>query len=151
MFKHIWKLMLAALFVASGCERAPVDQPPEKKTTPDKVTSDDVRRDAGQAAKTAAQYSQQTKDEFQKKLDKRLKEMDADIVRLREKGRDLKGEAKSNWEKKVAALETKRDAVRAKLAEFGQSSAEAWKDVQKGAQSAWDELDKAFQDASREF
>ena len=51
----------------------------------------------------------------------------------------------------MADLETKRDAARAKLTEVGQSSAEAWKDVQQGAQSAWDELDKAFQDASNEF
>ena len=51
----------------------------------------------------------------------------------------------------MAELETKRDAAHAKLAEVGHSSAEAWKDVQKGAQSAWDELDKAFHDASREF
>jgi hypothetical protein len=33
----------------------------------------------------------------------------------------------------------------------GHSSAEAWKDVQKGAASAWDELDKAFRDASKEY
>ncbi len=51
----------------------------------------------------------------------------------------------------MAELETKRDAARAKLTEVSQSSAEAWKDVQKGAQSAWDEVDKAFRDASQEF
>ena len=38
-----------------------------------------------------------------------------------------------------------------KLAEVGHSSAEAWRDIQKGAQSAWDELDKAVHDASSEF
>jgi hypothetical protein len=27
----------------------------------------------------------------------------------------------------------------------------AWKDVQKGAQSAYDDLDKAFRDAAKEF
>ena len=51
----------------------------------------------------------------------------------------------------MVELEIKRDAARAKLAEVSQSSAEAWKDVQKGAQSAWDELDKAFRDASEKF
>ena len=118
---------------------------------PKKVTSEDVRRDAGQAVNTAAEFSQQTKEEFQKNLDARLKELDAEIAKLREKGRDLKDQAKANWDRKMADLETKRDAARAKLAEVGHSSAEAWKDVQKGAQSAWDELDKAFHDASREF
>jgi DNA anti-recombination protein RmuC len=138
-------LMLAGLLTASGCERKPADR------TPGKVTSEDVRRDAGQAVNTAAEYSQQTKEEFQKSLDARLKELDAEIVKLREKGRDLKDEAKVNWDRKMADLETKRDAARAKLAEVGRSSADAWKDVQKGAQSAWDELDKAFHDASQEF
>ena len=145
MVRFCMMLMLVGLLAAIGCERKPADR------TPGKVTSEDVRRDAGQAVETAAEFSQQTKEEFQKKLDARLKELDAEIAKLREKGRDLKDEAKANWDQKMADLETKRDAARAKLAEVGQSSAEAWKDVQKGAQSAWDELDKAFRDASNEF
>jgi LPS O-antigen subunit length determinant protein (WzzB/FepE family) len=145
MSRSVWILMLAVLFAAQGCEQKPTDQ------TPGKVTSEDVRRDAGQAVNTAVEYSQQTKEEFQKKLDTQLNELDAKIAKLREKGRDLKDEAKANWDRKMAELETKRDAARAKLAEVGHSSAEAWKDVQKGAQSAWDELDKAFRDASQEF
>ena len=145
MSRFVWMLMLAGLFAYSGCEQKPADR------TPGKVTSEDVRRDAGQAATTAAEYSQQTKEEFQKNLDARLNELDAKIAKLREKGRDLKDEAKVNWDRKMTELETKRDAARAKLNEVGRSSAEAWKDVQKGAQSAWDELDKSFREASREF
>jgi len=138
-------LMLASLLVVLGCEQTPVDR------TPAKVTSEDVRRDADQAAVTAGEFSQQTKADFQQKLDAQLKQSDAEIARLREQGSELKDEAKVNWERKMANLETKRDAARAKLAEIGASSAEAWKDVQKGAQSAWDELDQAFRDASQEF
>jgi TolA-binding protein len=138
-------LMLAGLFSALGCEQKPADR------TPGKVTSEDVRHDAGQAVKTAAEYSQQTKKEFQKNLEARLNELDAKIAKLREKGRNLKDKAKANWDQKMAELETKRKAASAKLAEVGHSSAEAWKDVQKGAQSAWDDLDKAFRDAAKEF
>ena len=145
MSRLVWMLMLAGLLTASACERKPTGR------TPGKVTSEDVRRDAGQAVDTAAEFSQQTKEEFQKNLDARLKNMDAEIAKLREKGRDLKDKAKADWDQKMAELETKREAASAKLAEVGHSSAEAWKDVQQGAQSAWDELDKAFRDASREF
>ncbi len=145
MIRGLYVATLAGFVAVMGCEQRSADQ------TPGKVTSEDVRRDAGEAAKTAADYSQQTKDEFQKRLDARLKELDAEIAQLREKGSDLKDDAKVNWDRKMADLETKRDAARTKLAEVGHSSAEAWKDVQKGAQSAWDELDKAFRDASREF
>ncbi len=145
MARSVWILMLALLFAAQGCERNPADR------TPGKVTPEDVRRDAGQAVETAAEYSQQTKEEFQKKLEAQLNELDAKIAKLREKGRYLKDEAKVKWDQKMADLEKKREAARAKLAEVGHSSAEAWKDVQKGAKSAWDELDKAFREASREF
>jgi len=52
--------------------------------------------------------------------------LETEIAKLQEKGRDLKEDAKANWDQKMADLETKRDAARAKLAEVGQSSAEAW-------------------------
>ena len=145
MLREICVVMLAGFIAVMGCQRNPADR------TPGTVTSEDVRRDAGQAVDTAVEFSRKTKEEFQKNLADRLQEMDAEIAKLREKGRDLKDEAKTKWDQKLADLETKRDTARAKLAEVGQSSAEAWKDVQNGAQSAWDELDKAFREASREF
>ena len=145
MARFAWMLMLAVLFAALGCERNPADR------TRGKVTPEDVRRDAGQAVNTAAEYSQQTKEEFQKKLEIQLTELDAKIAKLHEKGSDLKGEAKVKWDQKMADLKKKQEAARAELTEVGHSSAEAWKDVQKGATSAWDELDKSFRDASKEF
>jgi TolA-binding protein len=145
MSRFAWVLMMVVLFAALGCEQKSADR------TPGKVTSEDVRRDAGQAVNTAAEYSRQTMEDFQKKLEAQLDDLDAKIEKLREKGRDLNGEARANWDRKMVDLEKKREAARDKLAEVGHSSAEAWKDVQKGAQSAWDELDKAFHDASGEF
>jgi TolA-binding protein len=145
MVRSFYVVILAGFVALPGCEQKPSDR------APGKVTSDDVRRDAGQAVNTAAEFSKQTKEEFQKSLENRLKELDAQIAKLREKGRDLKDDAKVNFDRKMADLEAKRDAASAKLAEVGHSTAEAWKDVQKGAQSAWDELDKAVRDASHEF
>lgn len=145
MMRCFMGLMMAGLLAVLGC-----GQKPAEPTLP-KVTSDDVRRDVGQAINTAAEFSQQTKDEFQKKLEARLQEVDAEYAKLREQGRDLKDEAKIRWDEKMADLETKRDAARVKLAEVGNSTAEAWKDVQQGAESAWKELDKSFREAASEF
>jgi TolA-binding protein len=145
MSRLVWILMLAGLFAALGCEQKP-DDPTAKK-----VTSEDVRRDAGQAAGTAVEYSQQSKEEFQKKLDAQLKELDGKIAALRAQGRNLKDKAKTDWDQKMAELQTKREAASAKLTEAGHASAEAWKDVKKGAQSAYDDLDRAFRNASQEF
>ena len=138
-------LMLAGSLMVCGCDQKAADP------TSAKTSSEDVRRDVGKAADTVAEFSQQTKEEFQKSLDTRLKEMDAEIAKLRLKGHDLKDQAKISWDQKIAELEVKRNAAFAKLAEVGRSSAEAWKDIQKGAQSAWAELDKALHEASSEF
>lgn len=119
--------------------------------THDKVTSEDVRRETGQAAGAVADYSLETKEEFQKSLDARLKVLDVEISKLREKGRDLKDHAKLNWDEKMTELEVKRDIALAKLGEAGRASAEAWKDAREGAQSAWNELDKALHEAANEF
>ncbi len=50
----------------------------------------------------------------------------------------------------MTELETKRDAARPKLAEVRDSSTRPGRMSEKGAQSTWDELDKAFREASRD-
>ena len=145
MMRGFCFIVLAGFVAVAGCEQS--------GSTPasGKTTSEDVRPDVGKAVDTAAEYAQQTKEEFQQKLDARLKELDAEMVVLREKGRDLKDEAKEKWAQNMADLEAKRDAAQAKLTEVKDSSAEAWKDLQKGAQAAWEDMDKAFHEASRKF
>jgi TolA-binding protein len=145
MARGLCVLALAGLASIMGCE-----QKPSGDASPN-VTSEDVRREAGESVDTAAEFSNQSKEEFQTRLEARLKKLDDEIAALREKGSDLKDEAKIDWERKLADFEAKRDAARAKLAEVKQSSAEAWKEVQQGAQSAWDDLEQAYQDASRKF
>lgn len=51
----------------------------------------------------------------------------------------------------MAVLKTQRDAASVKLPQVVHSTAEAWKDIRKGAQEAWEELGKSFQNATREF
>ena len=156
MHRIIWTAMLAVPLLFCGCDRKPAEQAPGKvtedgKITENKVTEDDVRRDAGQAVDTATEFARQSKDEFETKLADRLEQLDKEIDELRARGRDLQGEAKAEWDRKMADLETKREKARLKLEEVRRSSGEAWKDIRQGAQSAWEELDKSFRDASSEF
>lgn len=146
--RHAAMLIGMVLFV--GCDSTATG-PVTDKTGPvtDKVTSEDVQRDAGQAVDTAVEYTQQAKDEYQKKLAAQLEELDGEIAELRAKGSELKDQAKDKWEQAIADLEQKRDAARVRAAEVGQSSGEAWQEVRKGAESAWEELHKSFQAAKQ--
>jgi hypothetical protein len=139
------RVMLVGILMTCGCDQKVRD------STHENVSSDDVRRDVKKAADTAANFSEQSKEEFKKGLDDRLKALESEIAKLREKGNELMGKAKDDWAQRSAELEIKRDAVLTKLDEVSRSTAEAWKDVQEGAQTAWDELDKAFRQAAKEF
>lgn len=140
-----WMLSAAVLVSGHGCTQAPVEH------TAHKVTTDDVRRDTEHAVDTATLAATQAKEEFEARLKAGLAEMEEDIERLHEKGHALKDEAKARWKEKMADLEAKQKAARDKLDEARKSTGEAWGHMEKGAQAAWDDVRKAFQDAAKEF
>jgi hypothetical protein len=144
MIQAKWMLPVAVLLAVVGCDKAPGEPT-------GKVTAADVKRDVAQADKTTAAYAAQTKEEYQLQLETRLKVVDAEMAALREKNRNLKDEAKADWDRTLPQLQAKRDSAHDKLAEVRRSSGEAWKDIKKGAQSAWDEMDGAFRDAAKRF
>jgi hypothetical protein len=71
--------------------------------------------------------------------------------KLHDKGLALKDEASARWNEKMANLKAKQAAAREKLDELRTSTGEAWGHVEKGAQSAWDDVRKAFDEAAKEF
>jgi len=147
MLRSSWLLCAAvvASFGLSGCSEPPVEH------TVRKVTTEDVRRDTEKAIDTASRAAAQAKEDFETRLKASLADMDEEIERLREKGHALKDEAKTRWKEKMAALEAKQKVARDKLDEARKSTGEAWGHVEKGAQAAWDDVRKAFQEAAKEF
>lgn len=140
-----WLLSAAVLVSCNGCMEAPVEH------TVRKVTTEDVRRDAEKAVDTSAHAAAQAKEDFEMRLKASLAEMEKEIERLHEKNHALKDAAKARWKEKMADLEAKQQAARDKLDEVRKSTGEAWGHMEKGAQAAWDDVRKAFQDAAKEF
>jgi hypothetical protein len=143
---HSWTLLGAAVLLSGGgCTEAPVEH------TVRKVTIDDVRRDADTAVDTATAAVVQAKKDFEVRFKTSLAEMEVEIAKLYEKGVALKDEAGVRWSEKMAELKAKQKVAREKLDEIGTSTGEAWVRMEKGAQSALDDLQKAFQEATKEF
>jgi Skp family chaperone for outer membrane proteins len=141
--------LLSAAVVASlslsGCSQTPVEH------TVRKVIPEDVERDTAKAVDTATKAATQAKEDLEARLKSSLADMDAEITKLQEKGLALKDEAKARWNEKMADLKTKQEAARKKVEELGKSTGEAWERLEAGAQAAWDDVQKAFQEASKEF
>ncbi len=140
-----WLLSAAVLVSCSGCMQAPVEH------TVRKVTTEDVRRDTEKAVDTATRAATQAKEDFEARLKASLTELEENIDTLREKGHALSDEAKARWKAKMADLDAKQKLARDKLDEVRTSTGEAWEHVEKGAQAAWDDVRKAFQEAAQEF
>lgn len=140
-----WLLIAAVLVTCNGCMEEPVEH------TVRKVTTEDVRHDAEKAVDTSAHAAAEAKEDFEMRLKASLAEMKEEIDRLHEKGHALKDDAKARWTEKMADLEAKQQVARDKLDEVRKSTGEAWVHMEKGAQAAWDDVRKAFQEAAEEF
>ena len=145
MIRSWWLLSAVVLLAASGCTKAPVEH------TVRKVTVEDVRRDADKAVDTATSAAVQAKEDFEKRFKASLAEMEVESGKLHDKGLALKDEASTRWKEKMANLKAKQAVAREKLDELRTSTGEAWGHLEKGAQSAWDDVRKAFEDAAKEF
>ena len=157
-----WLLLSAVvLFAGSGCTKPPVEHTVRKvpaevpaevpSEVPSEVTTEDVRRDAEKAVDTAKNAAVQAKEDFEMRLKAGLAEMELEIAKLQEKAHILKDEAITRWNERMADLKAKQKVARDKLDELGTSTGEAWGHLEKGAQAAWDDVKKAFQEAAKEF
>jgi response regulator of citrate/malate metabolism len=116
-----------------------------------KVTIEDVRRDADKAVDTVVTAAAQAKEDFEMRFKNGLAEMEVEMGKLHEKGLALKDEASTRWSQTMAELKAKQKVAQEKLDELRTSTGEAWGHLEKGAQSAWDDVRKAFDEAAREF
>lgn len=92
-----------------------------------------------------------TREAYVEKYKAQIDLIDAEIARLEAKSRIAKADARIRADQELTALRQKRDAARAKLAEIGNSSAEAWTSLKEGAEDAWAALSSAVKSAAEKF
>jgi hypothetical protein len=95
--------------------------------------------------------AEQTKDEFLASMDRKMKDLDAGIDDLSKKAEGYTGDARAEADKTLASLREQRAALGKKYDELKQSSAAAWQDTKAGFQTAWDDLEKAYENAKAKF
>ncbi|MEX2119737.1 MAG: hypothetical protein WD847_09095 [Pirellulales bacterium] len=147
-----------AWLLFAGCTERPPDQPQaqpaagEGRPVEDEpITREEVQRKVREAAKATGRYLSQTKEEFERDLERKLADLDDDLARLKSKAADLKEEARPRWEEQMKRLEARREQARKKLEEVKAASPEAWQDLKTGAHSAWEDLKEGFDEASQHF
>jgi hypothetical protein len=136
-------VLLSAVF--AGCDRD------KNSTTDQPVTSQDVKDKYKDALKTTGDYAVQSKDDFMAAMDKKMKELDAQISDLSQKSANLKDDAKIQADKAMARLREERDAAGKKYDELKQSSQSTWDKSKAAFQAAWNDVENAYTDAKAKF
>ena len=91
------------------------------------------------------------KELYQQKMQAQLDELRAKIDTLKVKASLAGADAKDEMNKQVAAMESRIDEGKVKLAKLAESSDEAWETMKDGMESAWDSLKHAATEAAAKF
>ena len=152
--KRIVLFMTLALFFTTALLLACGDQKEAQKPET-AVTSADVKKEATEAMETAKAYTRQQKEEYQKKMEARLQELDSEIQQLQAKAQssatELKEKSKAEFNQSMEDLRNKQQVATEKLNELKSASGQAWEDIKGGVNSAMDELGKAYDRARSHF
>jgi GH35 family endo-1,4-beta-xylanase len=96
-------------------------------------------QDSVDSAKEKLASAQQ---EFRTTSDKKMKELDSSIASLRKRASEATDDSKAEWNELADSLETKREAIAAKLGDWKSIGADKW-------QSFTSEMDRMMNDLQR--
>jgi len=90
-------------------------------------------------------------DAYEKKMEARLEQIDAEIDKLKAKAKAAEADAQLEYTRHLSDLRQRRDAAGAQLAQLRQAGDDALDDVRAGVENAWKELKDAVDQARSRF
>ncbi|MEJ2313277.1 MAG: hypothetical protein P8Y85_00545 [Nitrospirota bacterium] len=137
-------LVLSATVILSCKQKA--EAPKEGE-----VTTEDVKKDVGEAVGTTKAYLAEQKEEFTKDMEAKLADYGSRIDELQKKADEATGDVKAKMDEQMKNLRNKQEAAQKKLDEIEESSGKAWEDLKAGADRTMEDLKKSYEDAKSQF
>jgi uncharacterized coiled-coil DUF342 family protein len=91
------------------------------------------------------------RDEYVRKMQAKLDELNADIDKLAAKAGEVSANLKSEYNEEMAALKVKQAAARQKLEAMQKSGESAWQDLKAGIDLAWTAIGESIDSARSRF
>ncbi len=92
-----------------------------------------------------------TRDAYVEKLKAQLDQWNAQIAEWEARGKKAQADTHLEHEKQLAAYRQQRDQALEQLKKVQGASAEAWQELARGADEAWDRMKDAFEKAGSQF
>ncbi|MDR4505088.1 MAG: hypothetical protein MRK01_09900 [Candidatus Scalindua sp.] len=125
------------------------------KETPEKaethVSSEDVKRETGEALETQKTYLEQQKEKYQKGAESTLNDLNDKIKGLQAKAGQAGSDAKAKYNEIIEGLQKKQGEAQNRLNDLKSKSADAWEDVKSGMDAALENLNNSYNEAVSHF
>ena len=131
------KILFSALFISALLTHA--------------ATAEDVKTKSKAAFDSAADYTAEQKEDFQKKMEANLESLKGEIADLKNKAAATQGHVQKKSEKTISQLEKKQKELNVKLDHLKKSSGRAWGKMKVGLSAAWDKTKTTFSEAQKEL
>lgn len=92
-----------------------------------------------------------SRDEYVRKMQAKLAELNGDIDKLAARAGQVSAELKSEYNEEMAALKAKQAAARKKIEEMQKSGESAWQDLKVGIDLAWTAIGESIDSAKSRF
>ena len=91
------------------------------------------------------------RDAYVEKMKAKIDEWSADIKKLQAQAEGAQADARIKYAEQIEEMKKQRDAAEAKMKEAQEASLEAWADMRKGMEAAWDSMTAAVKNALGRF
>lgn len=135
------------LFFMTSCTCS--KKTPEKVET--QVSSEDVKRETGEALETTKTYLAQQKEKYQKDAESTLNDLNDKIKGLQSKAEQAGTDTKSKYNEIIEGLRKKQGEAQNKLNDLKSKSADAWEDIKSGMDAALENLKNSYNEAVSHF
>lgn len=91
------------------------------------------------------------REEYVQKLKSQLDQWNAEAAQWEQKARDAQAHMKAEYEKQLAAVNSRRDEALYQMKLLQNASLDAWQDMMRGTEVAWKNMHEAFNKARSHF
>lgn len=155
-FKYTTILLLASIALliisCSDQKQSAETAPPEKAKVESLATTPaDIKKEAGDLARTTLNYAEEQKEQYTQEVLSRLAQYNEKLIALDRKIAMLGEQAKAETMEEVANFNRKKEQVSEKFRELQAASGEAYEDLKDGMEKSIEEMDKAYVQAMSRF
>ena len=115
------------------------------------TTSDEVSSKTKAAAQSAADYTVEQKEAFQKSMEKNMTALQKQIADLKAKAVTAQGDAKTKTNSKINDLEMKQAELQKTMSDLKKSTGRAWAKMKDGMAATWSKAKETVSEAEAEM